>query len=589
MSQIVPTQGSPVREIRGIVPHLLYLLVSAVLLALAFPRPGIWFLAHIALVPMFVLALRSTSVRRLLWTGFTVGWLWWLVMIRWMIPVTAGGWIALAGYMAIYMPLALVLVRLLDRKVRLPMTFALPLVWVSLEYVRCHGLEGGFAWFALGHSQGPVGPFTWPIPISQIADLFGQHGVSFLVAMSNGLLVDLVTRPLFSRREKKIRPAPVTTVAVASWIAAFLGAWIYGLASMEASHAYFKRATVRLTASVVQTNIPQDNKDHGTDQQRRNDWERLLELTKLAANESFPATDSQINSMRPSLIVWPETMVPLAVNPEAVVYQNPAGSSHAAISASARTLHVALLVGSSALLDWRPYTVDGVEYVEPTRKYNSAFLYQADGIQDAKRYDKIHRVPFGEYIPWTDGRPALKKMFLKTLSPYGDFDYTIASGRSRTVFELPCDAAEGKQRIRFTTPICFEDAMPHLCREMIYNDQGGKRADVLINLTNDGWFAGSDQPLQHLQIAAFRCIENRVCMARSVNTGISAFIDTSGHITGVVERDGRFENIDGFKSGELWADPRVTLFGRIGHTPIHVMMAVTAILVIYCLLPRKKA
>lgn len=588
MSEPALAPVNPSREIRGIVPHFSLLLASAILLALSFPRPGIWFLAHVALVPMFILALRAASARRLLWTGFIVGWAWWLAMIRWMIPVTAGGWIALAGYMALYTPLALVLVRLLHRRLRIPATLALPLVWVSLEYIRCHGLEGGFAWFALGHSQGPTKLGESPVRISQIADLFGQHGVSFLVAMTNGFLVDLLTGPRISQRNNKLRPGAVVLAAGAFWAVAMIGAWNYGVNREIESYTQFERATARLTVAVIQTNVPQDNKDHGTDEQRRSDWNRLLDLTTSAMRPQTIVPGESGNGFRPSLIVWPETMVPLALNPEAVIYQDPANSSHATISAKAKDLKVAMLVGAGALLDWQPYWVDGVEYVEPTRKYNSAYLYHVDGAQDARRYDKTHRVPFGEYIPWTDGRPALKKLFLKYLSPYGDFDYTIGSGRQRTVFDLPSDSGNGG-RIRFATPICFEDAMPHLCREMIYSDNGQKRADLLINLTNDGWFAGTDQPLQQLQIAAFRCIENRVCMARSVNTGISAFINTDGRIIGIMDVGGKSENVDGYAWDQLWADPRVTLFGRIGHTPIHAMMILTAALVLFSLLPRKRA
>ena len=165
----------------------------------------------------------------------------------------------------------------------------------------------------------------------------------------------------------------------------------------------------------MQTNVPQDNKIHPTPDQQDRDFERMMDLTRRAAAGS-PA---------PHMIVWPETMVPAALNPEAVDHFRMTRSGwggseryHHAIQSLARDLAVHLLVGANSHLDWTVATAkDGQRYEVPGRRFNSAFLYGSDGKQAKVRYDKIHRVPFGEYIPWVERLPRVKDLFLRFISP----------------------------------------------------------------------------------------------------------------------------------------------------------------------------
>jgi apolipoprotein N-acyltransferase len=129
----------------------------------------------------------------------------------------------------------------------------------------------------------------------------------------------------------------------------------------------------------------------------------------------------------------------------------------------------------------------------------------------------MHRVIFGEYIP-------LKSIFpwLARLTPFGS-GFGIDAGTAPKVFNF--------REVRFAPLICFEDTVPHVVRQIaLASDQDGNRADVLVNLTNDGWFRGSSELDQHLITSLFRCIETRRPMVRAVNTGISAFIDANGCI-----------------------------------------------------------
>jgi apolipoprotein N-acyltransferase len=125
------------------------------------------------------------------------------------------------------------------------------------------------------------------------------------------------------------------------------------------------------------------------------------------------------------------------------------------------------------------------------------------------------------------------------------------------------------QAWRFVVPICFEDLLAPLVRDLMWGP-GGKRADFIVNITNDGWFGGSERA-QHLQDATFRSIENRAPTARSVNTGISGFIDSTGHVTGLVAA-----GTEGWSVKQLLIDDRVTPFSRLGDAFGELCAAVSA-------------
>jgi len=130
-------------RVRSILAHLALLVPTALLLGLAFPQPGWGFLAHVALVPATLAAAWSTRRKRLFWTSFLVSWAWWLVMIAWMSKVTGGGYVVLSAYLALYLPLYLLIWRRLNRTFRIPAVISVPMVWVSLEFVRGYFVAGG--------------------------------------------------------------------------------------------------------------------------------------------------------------------------------------------------------------------------------------------------------------------------------------------------------------------------------------------------------------------------------------------------------------------------------------------------------------
>ena len=557
-----PPLQLPKRGVRSVWAHLVLAGLSAVMLGLTYPPVGWSPLAYVALIPVTVLTARSTNGRRLTWTCFLVLLGWWLVMVSWLIPVTTGGYVALAIIQAGYQTLALVLIRFLHRVGRVAMTLALPLVWVSVELLRANFPAGGFGWFMLGHSQAAYSPEQSPGRIVQVADLLGEHGVSLVVLLTTGLIVDLMIHPLMRRGgDGRSRLSRTIRAAGLLWILVFVGAWFYGRYRIQQFDAVTEPS---LRIALIQTNVPQDNKNRRTPERETVDWRAMLSLSRDAA-EAEP---------KPVLLVWPETMSPVPVNPEArSVFAGHEGdfrgpnTYHHEIQNLTRELGVNLLVGASASNDWNESSG------RLDRRSNAVHLYNDNGEQAPQRYDKIHLVPFGEYLPWIDTIPALKRLFLKYVSPY-DFDYSLTAGRKLTVFDV--SDREGPS-VRIATPICYEDVTPGIVRRMVYAPDGAKRIDVLVNLTNSAWYPGIAQRPQHLQIATLRSIENRVPTARSVNTGISGFIDSVGRVGPVVEAAGRSQAVVGWAAAEVRTDSRTSLYGRVGRVPVVILTVLTGV------------
>ena len=187
------------------------------------------------------------------------------------------------------------------------------------------------------------------------------------------------------------------------------------------------------------------------------------------------------------LIVWPETSLPGVITDAPFLADE--------IQATAADLHTPMLIGSIAK--------DGEKY------YNSAFLIGADG-QMLGRYDKIHLVPFGEYLPL---RPVLG--WINKIVPLDDF----TSGRRIKIFSIH------PSQKKFGVLICFEDTLGYLRRNFVHAGAG-----FFVNMTNDAWFTDTKAPFLHLQAAVFGCVENHRSLARAANTGVSALVDPWGRI-----------------------------------------------------------
>ncbi len=551
---------------------LLYAL-SAALLYLIFPPRSTytWPLAFFCLVPWGVATCVAHRAWVVHWLGFPVGWAYFLAALHWLYPVTGLGYAALAFYLAIYWTLAAWAIRTGLRHGISPV-WTLPVTWVACEFLRGWVMTG-FPWLFLSHG------LTTVIPLIQISDITGAYGVSFLAAMVNGLLVDIVLR--------RVRPTaggprrfPVSGAIVTG--AAVAGTLIYGYVRLAQSDF---RPGPRV--AVLQHDFVLHSKPPYT---TASSTRVLAEYVNLAA---------QAAQHKPDLVVFPETVWGSTQNKDFLKQERRAVSGHPAgawaygawceriVSALARgdyaTVNeelsrvsragtgealpqlpeasgppVALVVGSTSL-ELFPDAV-----YPKSKRYNSALIYDADGRQRDERYDKMHLVVFGEVVPFRYGKLHWLYRRLNELSPFsngGKDEYSLEPGRNLTVFEL--STAGGAWR--FGTPICYEDVMAYLIRRYVWQG-GSRRVDFLVNISNDGWFLHGDELPQHLAICSLRAVENRVAIARSVNTGISGFIDPNGRILSRVERDGRWSGpgVIGYDLQTVPIDSRTSLYGRYG-------------------------
>ena len=583
--------------LRSIWQYLGLAALTGVLLLLSFPSPGLSILAHIALVPITLAAAWSDKRWRLFWTGWLMSFAWWLYMVAWLIPVTSGGYAAFAAYLAIYWPLYAVAWRSIDRRYRMPAAVSVPLVWVSFEFLRGYVLANGFGWYGLSQTQAPFKESHGAVAIIQVADLFGEWTVSFLVAMTSGMLVDLIRWRINAKHDSEDASAESGPTQASSrwmvsvsfclqrasmgfllWLLVLIAAMSYGHRRIDGLERLANRgAKPPVDIAVIQTDVSQSNKMNPPPGQREKDWARMLELTDQAL----------AMSPKPSVVIWPETMVPVPLNREALqVYfsrqqagrEVPQLEYYHAIVKLARDHNVHLFVGSASI---KP---------DPFKQFNSVFHVRPDGTFGPERYDKIFRVPFGEYIPWIENWPWAKRLFLKLLSPYGEgVDYTLTPGEKFVVFDvaIPASPQVPASDLRIAAPICFEDTIARACRPLVYGPDG-KRCDILINLTNDGWFGETDEGIQHFQNSVLRCIENRVPMARSVNTGVSGFIDSVGRVKPLTGKDGRVKMFDGFMVEAVYLDHRETLFGAVGQVPVALLTLLTGGLLVVGRLTRKQ-
>ncbi len=574
------------RRVKTFAARAGWVFLSGVLLSLAFAPINQFYLAWVGLVPWLgVVGSSRTPLRAFFWswlagTLFFSGNMWWLGY------VTFPGLVALMILLGLYWAVPGLLIRALGlfpalaspggslappdeptwaaatwQRSPLLTIVATGAIWVAFEWLRATAPFNGLPWLQLGHAQTPFLAFC------QIADFSGVYGVSFIVASINAWVTLLL---LHRRGGRPVRPLIPSGVVVAGLFIAALG---YGAFRFSEAPRF---ASPGPTVLVVQPNYPQDNS--GQKSVRVED--RLEEHLRLTQDvlASHPDVD---------LVIWSETMMPelnaearyvyrTSENKKAADYGRFLDETDARIGRLMREHHSALLTGA---VFFDAIDVPGqVERRLETR--NAAYLYGRDGRQ-VGRYDKIHLVPFGEYIPFQRSWPWLYRQLIAMGPPDMD-SYQLGRGTERVVFRLP--RPQGGEPWRFVTPICFEDIDGPTVAAMFRDGAGGveggrKPADLVVNLTNDGWFLANENA-QHLQAAVFRSIENRAPTARSVNTGISGFIDAMGRVDRSKLVPAR---TTGTSVAQLALDGRRTFYSRFGDLFADSCAAATALMTIAAL------
>ncbi len=484
-------------------------LLSGILLAMSFPGFGNSSLAFIGLMPL-MFAVQSASRKKAVWLGLLAGFVFFMLSLGWLHNLTGRvegvglkasallGYAVLALYCALYFIPFAVVVSTCVKR------------WGMRSFrtnVRLM-FSATMVWVAAEYLRGllftgfpwnPLGVSQYASPaLIQIAEWGGVYIVSACIVWMNMALFITLHQYIRGIRMKKYRPH---------------GELMLGLLPIALSAAYglnilFNQPKLRQSVRValVQPNVPQTEKwDQAKDQQIRDTLEKLTE------------TVARIDGL--DLIIWPETALP-----DFVRVSRP---SHALVNRMSQ-LGVPLLVGSMDV----SFSESGRTY------YNSSILFGTNGTEIAK-YDKQHLVPFGEYVP-----------FPKLMNKFTPIEVDFGGGTESKLIPL-----QGKAS--FSVLICFEDIVAPLSVNAVRNG-----ARWLINQTNDAWFDPGSQSEQHLAHAVFRCIENRIPMARCCNTGVTCTIDAYGSVT----RNLNPRTI-GFTTGEIHPRPvglRKTFFTRHG-------------------------
>lgn len=448
----------------------------------------------------------------------------------WMSAVTALGMPVLVAYLAGWTVLFAFLVRVLagtPSAPRWPFAVALPVALVSIEFLRGDLVCTGYAWFFAAH---PLVEWT---EVAQVASLGGGWLLSALAALVAGGAVDLA-----------VRRGHVRSASPAVAVAALGAAFAFGSARIAALDAAPRTEPPRIV--LVQTNLPMSNKIAWSPDAQVEDFRAFARVTidgVRKARESGPVDAA----------VWPETMVPgIGLEPESLrtLVEGgyfPSDRFEQALRDLSTLVGAPLVVGSPAYLGLR---VEGQRYAWD-RQFNSAYLVGPEGRR--ARTDKIFLTPFGETMPIISRSDWLEQRLLDLGAHGMTFDLDAAD--SPSLLRVPSGAGE----VALGVPICFEITAPWASRRIAFHD-GARQAEVLVNISNDGWFDTSRAGRrQHLQVAQLRAAELATPVLRAANTGISAEIDAAGRIVA---------RLPAQTEGTLAAAPRratgVPLAARVG-------------------------
>jgi len=463
----------------------LLVLLSAGLQILIFPLPNLYPLCWLAIAPLLVALFHARTPDTLqikagmkllparplqgFLLGYVCGIIWYGGTCYWIYatmrhyggvaaPVAFGILILFCLYLALYHGAFGLLISLLAGNSPFSRRALLlsPVVWVAVELARER--ITGFPWDLLGTCQ------VDNIPLARIATVTGVYGISFEIMVVNAALA----AAFLVQREKR---RTLLWAAIAAAIALQVGSLVRPPASaVQPDHV----------ATLVQANVPILE---GSDWTKEYFDSTLHDLSQA----SLTAPDNE----HPTLIVWPESPAPFYTSDP--VFRG-------AISALARQANAWMLVGSIGIQNATPGSA--------SKYYNSGAFVSPQG-EWVSRYDKIHLVPFGEYVPF-------KRIFAFAgglTKEVGDF----TPGDSR----VPLEAGNAKLGVF----ICYESIFPDEIRQFAANG-----AQVLVNISNDGWYGDSGAYAQHLKQARMRAVENARWLLRDTNTGVTAFIDPLGRV-----------------------------------------------------------
>jgi apolipoprotein N-acyltransferase len=427
----------------------------------------------------------------------------------WLLPFAVT---ALPAGMALFMAAGTALARLLWSRGALRV-LALAVALTVSEWLRGHVLTG-FPWNTFGYA------LATPLAIAQAASLVGIWGLTFVAVAVYASPAVLADDPADTRRRWL---APVLSLVVIAGLAG------YGFWRLDRTPTLFVDG-VRLR--LMQPNIQQD--------QRFNYSQRHAVMARYAALSDRASGPNTSGLSDVTHLIWPESAFPFFLTREAD-----------ALAQIAKLVPegTVLITGGVRAPEITP--TDAI-----TRAYNSIYVLDHDATI-LSVYDKVHLVPFGEYLPFQD---FLERYgFAQLVAVKGGF---IPGDRRRAV-SVP-------RAPRFIPLVCYEAVFPG---EAVPR---GERPGWMLNLTNDGWFGRSPGPYQHLQQARVRAIEEGLPLVRAANTGVSAVVDPVGRVVGSLPL-----GTEGVLDAALPRALQPTPYARWGDGPAGLIVLASMILVLH--------
>jgi apolipoprotein N-acyltransferase len=428
----------------------------------------------------------------------------------WLLPIAVP---AVPAGLAVFMAIGVALAGLLWTHGPMRIV-SLAVALTVVEWLRGHVLSG-FPWNAFGYA------LTSPLELAQIASVLGLWGLTFLtvlVAATPATLLDRDTR----------RP----WLLVAAAAVALIGLAVFGAVRLAHTPTAFVDG---VALRIMQPNLPQDEKFNYS--------AKTQVLNQYAQLSTRPGKEHPRGLEQTTHLIWPESAFPFYLNKEPDA-----------------------LAQIGALLPEQTVLITGGDRIaEPQPSASTADTYNSIYVIDHRAavlatYDKLHLVPFGEYLPL---QPLLERLGVVQLTK---LEGGFASGKRRPVLAVPG-----------APPM-----LPLICYEVIFPGDlvpRGERPGWLLNLTNDGWFGISSGPYQHLQQARLRAIEEGLPLVRAANTGISAVIDPLGRIV-----DSLPLGSEGVLDARLPQSLAPTLYARLGDRIAGALLA----LALACVLIRRR-
>jgi len=529
-------------------------LCFSILLILAFSPIGMWFLAPLIPVPLMILAhrphCRAWTASIFAAAGSIPAWFW---THQWVFDVSVLGAPFLILYLALWVGFYVLVAERLVRRFGSPWV-TLAVVWGAVEFGRSVFLSG-YPWYLSAH------PLIESVTLSAPAGIGGFPLVTLFAAfVSSGITILMVS-------DRRVNALLEITAVIVVWVST--GFVAIGLVT---------EGEDEIVVGIVQPNIPQDNRMDWTERQRYSDWLMLRSLTEASALDPEVA---------PDVILWPEGLTPgWTFDPVALEIERSAGygwKMEPDFPGDAPDLVVPRTIPATRIVDellefqagigipmivggptfhnldivkvqqgWIEYQNDGIG--------NSAFLVE-DGAISQTWYDKLHLTPFGEVMPVISRWDWLEQSLL-SLGASG-MSFSIVPGDEPVVLEFEVD--DRPEPVRAATPICFEATIASVCRELVFGG-GERRADLLVNITNDGWFGFWDPGREaHLLTSRWRSVELATPMVRSANTGFSCAIDTSGRVTAREITPLGDDPREGFLNTRVRLGSGSTIYARIGN------------------------